>query len=88
MTLPYPTSNLKVHTGKDSGNVPLPHVHYAPVTIKGITTKTPIDVNSRKKKRLEEVREKRVESKLKRKVEREGGGKVKAKGKKAATKPK
>jgi hypothetical protein len=78
LTLPYPTSNLKVHVG-DSQTAPLPHVHYAPVTIKGITTSTPVDANSKKKVRLAEVRQKRVEAKLKREVEREGGAKMKSK---------
>jgi len=59
----------------------LPHVHYAPVTIKGITTSTPVDANSKKKIRLAEVRQKRVEAKLKRKLEIEGGGKTKSKSK-------
>lgn len=78
LTLPYPTSNLKVHTNDiTDGSVPLPHVHYAPVTIKGITTSTPVDANSKKKIRLAEVRQKRVEAKLKRKLEIEGGGKTK-----------
>jgi hypothetical protein len=82
LTLPYPTSNLKVHPNdaKDAA-APLPHVHYAPVTIKGITTSTPVDANSKKKIRLGEVRQKRVDAKLKRKVEREGGGKTKVKSK-------
>jgi len=82
LTLPYPTSNLKVH-GNDFKDVsaPLPHVHYAPVTIKGITTSTPVDANSKKKIRLGEVRQKRVEAKLKRKLEIEGGGKTKSKSK-------
>jgi hypothetical protein len=78
LTLPYPTSNLKVHTGNKEGeageNAPLPHVHYAPVTIKGITTTTPVDANSKKKVRLAEVRQKRVEAKIKRKAERDTGG--------------
>lgn len=83
LTLPYPTSNLKVHHGKGNSTeqtkdpAPQPHVHYAPVTIKGITTSTPIDANSKKKKRLEEVRQKRIESKARRKLEREGGKKSK-----------
>jgi hypothetical protein len=82
LTLPYPTSNLKVHTSdvKDAA-APLPHVLYAPVTIKGITTSTPVDANSKKKIRLGEVRQKRVEAKLKRKLERDGGGKTKLKSK-------
>ena len=82
LTLPYPTSDLKVH-GKDveDESAPLPHVHYAPVTIKGITTSTSVDANSKKKIRLAEVRQKRVEAKLKRKLEMEGGGKTKSKSK-------
>jgi len=97
LTLPYPTSNLKVHTNDTKDvSAPLPHVHYAPVTIKGVTTSTPVDANSKKKIRLGEVRQKRVEAKLKRKVEREGGGKtqikskskvVQKKGAKQSTKP-
>jgi hypothetical protein len=66
-----------VHNGKDQSdnqNAPLPHVHYAPVTIKGITTTTPVDANSKKKVRLAEVRQKRVEAKIKRKTERDAGG--------------
>ena len=78
LTLPYPTSNLKVHND-DTQTAPLPHVHYAPVTIKGITTSTPVDANSKKKVRLAEVRQKRVEAKIKRKAEREGGTKAKGK---------
>lgn len=81
LTLPYPTSNLKVQNADNEQTAPLPHVHYAPVTIKGITTSTPVDANSKKKVRLTEVRQKRVEAKLKRKVEREGGAKAKAKAK-------
>jgi len=78
LTLPYPTSNLKVHndTTEKEQIAPLPHVHYAPVTIKGITTSTPVDANSKKKIRLGEVRQKRVDAKLKRKLEREGGKSV------------
>jgi hypothetical protein len=51
------------------------------VTIKGITTSTPVDANSKKKIRLGEVRQKRVDAKSKRKLEREGGGKIKSKSK-------
>ena len=89
LTLPYPTSNLKVH-GNDvkDESAPLPHVHYAPVTIKGITTSTPVDANSKKKIRLGEVRQKRVEAKLKRKLEIEGGGKTKPKPKSKVVKKK
>jgi hypothetical protein len=75
LTLPYSTSNLKVHTGKPDAeeSAPLPHVHYAPVTIKGITTTTPVDATSKKKVRLAEVRQKRVEAKMKRKAQQQGG---------------
>ena len=89
LTLPYPTSNLKVNTNdaKDAA-APLPHVHYAPVVIKGITTSTPVDANSKKKIRLGEVRQKRAEAKLKRKVEREGGVKTKSTSKSKAAQKK
>ena len=89
LTLPYPTSNLKIHNGNAESS-PLPHVHYAPVTIKGITTSTPVDANSKKKVRLAEVRQKRVEAKMKRRLEREGGTKAKGKSvsEKKATKSK
>lgn len=49
------------------------------MTIKGITTSTPVDANSKKKVRLGEVRQKRADAKLKRKLERETGGKPKSK---------
>jgi hypothetical protein len=89
LTLPYPTSNLKVINDDDKEQaVPLPHVHYAPVTVKGITTSTPVDANSKKKIRLGEVRQKRVDAKLKRKLEREGGGKIKTKTKTKAVQKK
>lgn len=58
------------------------------MTIKGITTSTPVDANSKKKIRLGEVRQKRVDAKLKRKSEREGGGKVKTKSKSQVTQKK
>ena len=80
ITLPFTTSNLKVHDGNDqtleasnasskgassisATALPLPHVHYAPLSIKGITTTAPVDGNARKQKRLAEVRQKRVEVK-------------------------
>lgn len=50
--------------------VPLPHVHYAPLTIKGITTTTPADAASKKQKRLEEVRKRRIETKEKKREAR------------------
>ncbi|WVF66466.1 hypothetical protein IAT40_001206 [Kwoniella sp. CBS 6097] len=47
--------------------VPVPDVHYADLHIKGIQTKMPVDNTARKAKRLEEVRRKRVEAKLRKK---------------------
>jgi hypothetical protein len=106
LTLPFPTAELKVHTGNSSAKppgppvakiptkkanksanpppavtngepvskvapaVPLPHVHYAPLTIKGITTTTPADAASKKQKRLDEVRKRRIETKEKKKEAR------------------
>ena len=50
--------------------MPIPHVHYAPLVVKGITTSTPIDSNARKNKRLAEVKQKRIETKEKKREER------------------
>ena len=50
--------------------LPIPHVHYAPLTVKGVTTSTPVDGASRKKQRLEAVRSKRVEKKERKRDER------------------
>ncbi|ORY31957.1 hypothetical protein BCR39DRAFT_564439 [Naematelia encephala] len=81
MTLPYPTSALKIYTGDDRAaqppaaapvSLPLPTIHYAPLTIKGIQTTAPLDNTARKKRRLEEVRAKRVEVKKRKKDERMG----------------
>ncbi|WVQ94078.1 hypothetical protein IAU59_001156 [Kwoniella sp. CBS 9459] len=47
--------------------LPIPDVHYANLHIKGIQTKMPVDNAARKAKRLEEVRRKRVEAKLRKK---------------------
>ncbi|WVQ76458.1 hypothetical protein IAR50_006126 [Cryptococcus sp. DSM 104548] len=82
ITLPFPTSSLTVHTGHyPSSNTVnpqhLPPVTYAALHIKGIQTKQPADGNSRKAKRLQEVRGKREEARVK-KVE----AKIAAKGKK------
>ncbi|ODO01859.1 hypothetical protein L198_02586 [Cryptococcus wingfieldii CBS 7118] len=86
VTLPFPTSSLTVHTGRQSSsNSPnsaisnpqnLPPVTYAALHIKGIQTKQPADGNSRKAKRLQEVRGKREEAKV-RKVEAKKAGKGK-----------
>ncbi|WVR03423.1 hypothetical protein IAU60_000414 [Kwoniella sp. DSM 27419] len=89
ITLPFPSSSLRVHSGADqliaqstNGNAafdkpktaaPIPDVHYADLHIKGIQTKIPVDNNARKAKRLEEVRAKRVEAKLKKKAGRGKG---------------
>lgn len=86
ITLPFPTSagpvvghdrantestderpNKKL---KPTSSLPIPHVHYAPLVVKGITTTTPADGNARKNKRLLEVRQKRVETKEKKREER------------------
>lgn len=37
----------------------MPHVHYAPLGVKGLTTTVPADSGARKAKRMEEVRERR-----------------------------
>ncbi|KAK8845341.1 hypothetical protein IAR55_006054 [Kwoniella newhampshirensis] len=97
ITLPFPTSSLKVHAGSkdktkptpdknsklqsndtstafDSAQIPIPHVHYAPLHIKGIQTTVPVNNAARKAKRLEEVRKRRVEVKLLKK-EQKGKGK-------------
>jgi hypothetical protein len=50
--------------------LPLPHVHYAPLAIKGITTTIPTDGNARKQKRLEGVRARRIEVKERKKEAR------------------
>ena len=83
ITLPYVTSSLAVHSGGkrkraqtepvesnlDTGAL-LPDVHYAPLTIKGITTTAPVDGQARKAKRLEEVRARRKEVKERTRQER------------------
>ena len=83
ITLPYVTSSLAVHGGRkrkkaqtepvgsnlDTGAL-LPDVHYAPLTIKGITTTAPVDGQARKAKRLEEVRARRKEVKERKRQER------------------
>ncbi|WWC67052.1 uncharacterized protein I206_100959 [Kwoniella pini CBS 10737] len=74
ITLPIPTSSLNIHNS-NSNNIAttqkskplIPGVHYADLHIKGIKTKIPVDNAARKAKRLEEVRKKRVEAKLKKK---------------------
>lgn len=66
-------SKRKAHTTSASTALPIPHVHYAPLHIKGITTSAPVDGTARKQKRLEEVRKRRVEVKEKKKKEREDG---------------
>lgn len=48
----------------------LPHIHYAPVHVKGITTTVPADGASRKARRLDAVRAKRRENKEARKLAR------------------
>ncbi|KAL1409639.1 hypothetical protein Q8F55_003635 [Vanrija albida] len=49
--------------------LPTPAIHYAPVHLKGVLTEAPLDANARKQRRLAEVRQKRVESKVKRREE-------------------
>ncbi|WWC85595.1 uncharacterized protein L201_000459 [Kwoniella dendrophila CBS 6074] len=82
ITLPIPTSTLQIHNdssnrsneetkAKPKSAMPLPNIHYADLHIKGIKTKVPVDNAARKARRLEEVRKKRVESKMKRKEFRE-----------------
>ncbi|WWD06115.1 hypothetical protein V865_004200 [Kwoniella europaea PYCC6329] len=82
ITLPIPTSLLKVHDltlstegAKSTTKVkpPIAGVHYADLHIKGIKTKMPVDNAARKAKRLEEVRRKRVEAKMKKKEMRVKG---------------
>lgn len=48
----------------------LPHIHYAPLHVKGITTSIPADGNAKKQKRMEEVRAKRRSAKERKKLER------------------
>ncbi|WVQ91329.1 hypothetical protein IAS59_005127 [Cryptococcus gattii] len=81
VTLPIPTSTLKIHTcatpsvsksETSKGNqAPIPHVHYVPLHVKGIQTKMPVDNASKKAKRLQEVRLKRAEAKIKKKASKE-----------------
>ncbi|WWC97343.1 hypothetical protein V866_004222 [Kwoniella sp. B9012] len=82
ITLPIPTSSLKIHDitpstegAKSTMKVkpPIAGVHYADLHIKGIKTKMPVDNAARKAKRLEEVRRKRVEAKMKKKEMRVKG---------------
>ena len=72
--MPFPTSakrppgtndfaNRASKKAKPTSALPLPHVHYAPLAIKGITTTVPTDGNARKQKRLEGVRARRIEVK-------------------------
>lgn len=83
ITLPWPTSNLTVHSDEDAkkqvqetntsvtvkpSNVP--PIDYAPLHIKGVHTTAPADAAARKARRLEEVRAKRVEAKSKKLVAR------------------
>lgn len=70
MTLPFPTSSLKVHSGEKTISAPVPTVHYPPLHVKAVHTTAPVDNNSRKTQRLIEVRKKRVESKEKRRLAR------------------
>ena len=81
ITLPFPSSTLRVHPkstrkqdpskpSERSSSLPLPHVHFAPLTIKGITTSVPVDGMARKQRRLEEVRQRRRETKERKKEER------------------
>ncbi|WVW81549.1 hypothetical protein I302_103544 [Kwoniella bestiolae CBS 10118] len=73
ITLPIPTSSLSIHDGNithpvketKTAKTPMAGVHYADLHIKGIRTKMPVDNTARKAKRMEEVRRKRVEAKLK-----------------------
>ena len=59
-----------IPSGQAINGTPIRHVHYAPLTIKGITTTAPVDGNARKQRRLEEVRKKRVEVKERKREER------------------
>ncbi|WVN90134.1 uncharacterized protein L203_105369 [Cryptococcus depauperatus CBS 7841] len=52
---------------------PIPLVHYAPLHVKGIMTKMPVDSAARKAKRIEQVRKKRTEAKMK-KAEKKAKG--------------
>lgn len=81
ITLPFPTSSKRALVSDSAANrpskkakptstLPLPHVHYAPLAIKGITTTVPTDGNARKQKRLEGVRAKRIKVKEKKKEDR------------------
>ncbi|KAK1926291.1 hypothetical protein DB88DRAFT_481348 [Papiliotrema laurentii] len=84
ITLPFPTSGLKVYTGErnedktddppakkaKTSSLPIPNVHYAPLAVKGITTTVPTDGNAKKQKRLAEVKKRRLEVKEKKKDER------------------
>ncbi|WRT63548.1 uncharacterized protein IL334_000453 [Kwoniella shivajii] len=78
ITLPIPTSSLKIYNSpadkevqrKKKSSHPLPNIHYADLHIKGIKTKIPIDNAARKAQRLEEVRKKRVEAKIRKKEDR------------------
>ncbi|WWD22289.1 hypothetical protein CI109_106780 [Kwoniella shandongensis] len=87
ITLPFPTSSLKIHNGAMTSDktptttgVPIPNVHYAPLHVKGIQTTLPVDNAARKAKRLEEVRKRRVEVKvLKKQQKAQGTGKTKGK---------
>ncbi|OCF39900.1 hypothetical protein I317_06274 [Kwoniella heveanensis CBS 569] len=53
--------------------LPVPDVHYADLHIKGIQTKMPVDNAARKAKRLDEVRRKRVEAKMRKKEAQRSG---------------
>lgn len=58
-------------------------MHYAPLTVKGITTTLPKDGNARKQKRMEGVRQKRLEAKERRRKERKEAFKKGLKGDRA-----
>lgn len=93
ITLPFPT-RLRVIDGekeKPAKRLPQVNVEYAPLHVKALHTTAPLDNNARKAVRLEEVRKKRVENKLKRRQAREALerkvrldlGKARGKGRKA-----
>lgn len=63
------TVNLGRLTSKQAETM-MPHIHYAPIHVKGITTTLPADGNAKKQKRLEEVRKRRREVKAQRRTKK------------------
>ncbi|KAI9636023.1 uncharacterized protein MKK02DRAFT_33314 [Dioszegia hungarica] len=66
MPKPAPPAQTK----RTKADALLPHIHYAPLHVKGITTTIPADGNAKKQKRMEEVRAKRRSAKEKKKLAR------------------